>query len=689
MARTIDEWKELLQTNESAYEDELSAMDDRETMYRGEYTHESLTSRTDEHDGQEVAYVYNVIAENIEAQVSNDIPMPKVRARRKKDEHLAEIIENMIRNELDRLPMERINDLSERVVPIQGAGMYIVEWDNTQRTHNTVGENVISFVHPKQIIPQAGVYDDIAGMDYFFRKIPQTKESIKARYGVDVSEESEEEPEVKGVGDSSAADDMVTQYTAYYRNETGGIGLFSWCNDTVLEDLEDYQARRLRRCGQCGAAEPLIGEVLSDGTEEPLVWTEGEACPVCGARNWIDTQEDWEEITGPIMRSDGTMLFGGEGGTPGLYDMTGAAPMMAGAGLGPEIPGQPVPGAEPGEETGLRSGEKVKVPYYKPNLFPVVLQRNVSVFGRLLGESDVDKIAGMQKVLNRMNQKILDRFLRSGTKIALPADATISLDAKDGNVWRLEDLADLSMIRQFDFTGDVSQQMAQVQATYQQMRQAIGVTDSFQGRRDTTAVSGTAKQFAAAQAAGRLESKRVQKEAAYAELFELLFRFRLAYADEPRPVVYQDGQGNTVYDQFSKWDFLEVDEAGNFWWNDMFTFSCDTTAPLASNRERLWQETTAFLQNGAFGDPARPATLIEYWRKMEVLHYPGAAETRKNMQKRLEEEQAQVMQAAAMQQAQADMQQPSAGGAPGGTEIPDEAVDAMAREAAMRDMGMS
>ena len=91
------------------------------------------------------------------------------------------------------------------------------------------------------------MYTGIEDMDYIILKIPQTKEYIRRRYDVDVSDESEEEPDIKGTGGDTTANDLVTQYIAYYRNDKGGIGLYSWVNDTQLEDLEDYQARRLRR----------------------------------------------------------------------------------------------------------------------------------------------------------------------------------------------------------------------------------------------------------------------------------------------------------------------------------------------------------------------------------------------------------------------------------------------------------
>ena len=161
----------------------------------------------------------------------------------------------------------------------------------------------------------------------------------------------------------------------------------------------------------------------------------------------------------------------------------------------------------------------------------------------------------------------------------------------------------------------------------EEARQVIGITDTFQGRTAHTATSGKAKEFAEAPSAGRLESKRVMKDAAYAALFEAMFKFKLAYTDEPRPVVSYDNHGRAEYKQFNRYDFLDQDEAGNWIWNDRCICSCDTSAPLASNREAMWQETRMNLQTGAFGDPSNLQTLILFWTKMEMLHYPGAGET--------------------------------------------------------------
>ena len=106
-----------------------------------------------------------------------------------------------------------------------------------------------------------------------------------------------------------------------------------------------------------------------------------------------------------------------------------------------------------------------------------------------------------------------------------------------------------------------------------------------------------------------------------------------------------------MYEEFNRYDFLEEGEDGELHWNDQFLFSCDTSAPLASNREAMWQETRQNLEGGAFGDPADLETLILFWAKMEELHYPGAAQTKKHLEEKAQRQEEMAAQQAAAQQA--------------------------------------
>ena len=59
------------------------------------------------------------------------------------------------------------------------------------------------------------------------------------------------------------------------------------------------------------------------------------------------------------------------------------------------------------------------------------------------------------------------------------------------------------------------------------------------------------------------------------------------------------------------------------------------------------------LQTGAFGDPTNLKTLILFWTKMELLHYPGASDTKAFLEQEYQQQQEQMQQQMAMQQAEA------------------------------------
>ena len=642
-------WQQRLSQSNAAYCAEYARMDQRERIYNGDHQLRPLVPGDTRRDGgvRKTSHVRNIVFENIETQVSSAIPQPKVTPRRREDEKLAEILEHFLRNELERLPFAQLNDLAERTVPIQGGAAFLVEWDNRERTHDTVGTQVVRLLHPKQLAPQPGVFTSIQDMDWIIVKIPTTRDAIFREYGIWVEEEGESEPEVRGVDGISADQDALTRYVGYEKNAQGGINRYCWVNDTPLEDLEDYQARRQPVCSRCGRVKPLPGQVIQQtapGVQEDveeqlrseaagikLAQTmaqqamegggglnslpveadphqapreyQGGPCPWCGCEEFVDQVQECEQVL---------------------------LPMVTGKGLN-------IPGATPHlDEEGNPVLRPTLIPFYKPGVFPIVLQRSVTVYGQLLGNSDVDMIQDQQNTINRLEQKIIDRLIKAGTRITLPDNATLRIDPQDGERWYIGSAADKAMIGVYDFKGDLEYELLYLSNVYEEARQILGITDSYQGRADSTATSGTAKEFSAAQAAGRLESKRVMKNRAYANLFRMMFEFWLAYGDEPRPVTYKDTQGHTQYQQFNRYDFLERDEDGQFYWNDQFLFSVDTADPLATNREAMWQETRQNLQTGAFGDPASTETLILFWTKMEQLHYPGAGETKQALEQRLQ-----------------------------------------------------
>ena len=621
--KRMDYWQDRVERAKTAWEGQRKKMDQRESIYRGRH---SLDKLVEGDKKTETVHCYNIVAENIESIVDATIYQPKVTPMHAEDDRLARVIEHMISNELDRLPMEEINDQIERTCPIQGGVLYWPEWDSTVRIGNRQGAIKLGWLHPKQLIPQDGVFTSIDDMDFVAVMLPQTKEAIKRKYGVDIGQESESDPEIKGATADSAAsaDDMVTQYLVYYRNDNGGIGRYSWVNDVELEDYEDYQARRLRRCAVCGAIENTDSLILEratmdgsypDGSETGEKAKKG-VCPYCGSSKWTDSQEEYEEIFVPVQ-IDGQMV----GGTESEMDAFGNTVAVAAA----------------------------QVPFFKPNCYPLILQKNVSVYGQLLGESDVDSMRDQQNTINRLEQKIIDRLVKAGTRVSLPPDTKCTLDPEDGEIWRLESPDARDYIGVYQFSGELSYEMSYLSQVYQESRNRMGITDSFQGRQDATATSGKAKQFSAQQSAGRMESKRVMKRFAYSKLFEMIFKLMLAYCDDRRPVIWTDQKGKQQYEEFNRYDFLKQDENGEWYWNTDFLFSVDDSGGLAQNRSMMWQELTAQLQSGALGNPAELDTLIAYWRAMEEMHYPGAGKRMRELVERQEKQTQAQVQAANLQ----------------------------------------
>ena len=650
----LDLWRDRLAAGETAYQSAHDDFADMDRLYTGNYN--TVDPVVEDDKVKTTPVLRNIVREIIEAQISTAIPMPKVTARRKEDEPLAELIEDMLRDELDRQPFEVINDTLERMVPVYGGAVWLCEWDNARNTHKTAGELSVGIMHPKAIVPQPGVTTGTQDMDWIICKVPMTKSQVFRRWGVRVDDEAEQEPEIRdGQDNATAADGMVTVYYGYYRNDMGGIGLYAWTNDVQLADYDDYQARRMRRCATCGAEEDNsapIGEQTKDGsfpdvdTDRPRR-KQKNVCSYCGGTKWEESAEDYQPISDPPLRSDGTPIF------EAVQTLTETGELDAF--------GQPM---------RTVSLQTEYIPYYKPDVYPLTVQRNTSRYGRLIGESDAAQIKTQQNAINRLEAKIIQKAIRLSAIQTTPAWCNLDVTEGDLQSIAVDDISDMQKFQKFDFAFSVEQEMALEETQYQHARQIIGITDSYQGRTDKTATSGKAKEFSAAQAAGRMESKRKNKEAAMAAVYEMMFKFALAYADEPRPVRSRDAHGKAVYREFNKWDFLARDDDGEWCWNDDFLFSCDTATPLANNREAMWQETRGNLQAGAFGDPTQLDTLIMFWEKMQLLHYPGAGETLRYLEDIKQRQEEAAAQQAAQQAAAA------------------EAAQAAEAEAAMRDAAM-
>ena len=608
-------WQSRLDDARKQYDRKI--MDTREALYRGDKNIRGANGTDAE---KKATNVRNIVYELIESQVDSSIPAPRVTAIHEEDKELAKKIEALLLNLSKQLNLKELNDLQERTVPIQGGDFFHVEWDPHGGYHCMLGDVTVTERHPKQVIPQPGVYD-IEKMEYIFILVSQPKQYLERRYGVEIKDETEDDLESRGQNQSSVSG-IVTQNIAYYRNNDGGIGMYSWCGDVTLEDLDNCQKRRGKVCEKCGR--PKSGDVCE-----------------CGSKKFVEGPLDVQELTEDIT------IFGGEtvaASTPGKDELVmnpDGTPQVDEEGVAITMPGPNVP---------------TKIPYYEPKEIPVVLRSNVRMFGRFLGVSDVDVIEDQQNAIKKFGTKIEEKLLKGGSYVTLPQGVQVETSDKELKIMRLKNPAEKALISVINVQPDTSREQQMLESNYNWAKSTLGINDSFQGKYDASATSGSAKQFAAQQAAGRLQSKREMKNQAYARLYKLLFKYMLAYADQPYPMTYTAVGGEQTFAHFNRWDFLKRDAAGELYWDDEFIFGVDPSPNMDANRERLWDMADVKYQAGAFGPIGDLITSYRFWTYLEDNGFPGAGKVKTEIKQQMDEQQ--QMQQAAMQPAVQQAMQP-------------------------------
>ena len=612
-------WKKRLEESLESYASDKNRMKTYQGYYDGDRS-VAQDPNSSYSPSKKASNVRNIVYELIESQVDSSIPMPKVRAIHPEDEELAKKLEHYLENKIKTTKLPLLNDMMERNVPVQGGDFFHVQWDANAGLHSQIGDIKVSEIHPKKLIPQPGMVE-IEEMDYFFVQELYTKKKVKAIYGVSVEDCGNDYTDLAGEQSSTASinSDIVTVNTAYYHNEHGGVGIFVWCDTEILLDLDDYEARYLDHCAKCGA-------VMQNGV-----------CPECGSKKVKKMPEEYEEMAeGMEVKTSYPMADGTFSRNIDPFTEE-EAPQM-------DENGQPVMD-EMGQPVMEVRKVKRKIPYYKPNIYPVVLRKNITQNDKLLGGSDVAVIIDQQDTVKKLGSKINEKLLKGGSFVTLPAGIDVEKTDKELKILRVRNAADKSLIDVINVQPNVQNDLSYEETNYNWAKSALGITDSFQGKFSSSEVSGTARQYAINQAAGRLESKRTLKNEAFAKLYEYMFKFWLAYSDQSSAIISTDSNGTANYDEIDRHEFLKIDSAGEFYWDDEFLFETDPTSTLMQNREALWNQTDLKLQSGAFGPVGDLETARAYWTIQKANGYPNAAIILNIIEQRIKEQQEMAMQA--------------------------------------------
>lgn len=381
----------------------------------------------------------------------------------------------------------------------------------------------------------------------------------------------EEGPDFKG---------MATLVTYYYYDKNGDTSRYGWIKDTdqVVFDEQGYECRKIKVCKECG-------EPMHDHSE----------CPVCGSKKYEYVSKEYETLTEDIVKYN-----------------------------------KDDPKAEP--QIIAKAGTQLK--YYKVRQLPFVRRVNISKDDSLYGISDIDVLEENQMSMNKILSKMEENVLKAGSFMTKPQGVNIPLTDETLKVVTVKDPEQVRSFSVQTIQANMQQENILQEQIYQMGRDSLGITDSYQGKRDTTAESGKAKQVSAAQAAGRMESKRRMKDAAYADLYELMFKFLLAYCDEKRTYARMQPDGTYVEGHFSRYNYLDGTGPDDIHYNDRFLFSVDDSTTITNNRATMWNECTQNFMAGTFGNPQDPQTMLLYWNMMKGLNYPLAKQVIENLSQR-------------------------------------------------------
>lgn len=505
--------------------------------------------------------------ELVESKVDNSIPMPKMKAKYKTDLPLIDITENYLKYEVDGIFSKFVNDKSERSTYIDGTSWYKVWWDSLSNTHDRSGDVKIDCCTVDQIVPQPGV-QDYRQLEYIFERRSISLSRIYDLYG-------------KHIMPSGENNGLVEVISCYYLNSDRIVGLFMYAPHSlqVICNEESWQIRKLRTCTKCGTINPT-----------------STSCRVCGNEKF-----KFENAVNEILDEDVMEIYNpyevGETDDENEKDHY---------------------------ESRVFLSRGTEIPFYQVRQLPFVPRPAISSINSIYGMSEVQVVLDEQDAINKVLTKAVDKTLKSGSILTKPERMKISDTDETFKVLGVRTAEEAAMIQSKQVLADTSQDIMMASIIYENGKAASGVTESYQGAKDSSATSGKAKQYAAAMTAGRIESLRVMKTAAFAGLYELVLKFLLAFSDEPRKFVRILPDGSSKEECWNKYMFLDKDKYGEIYYRDDYKFDSDPASTLSQNRVQMWQETQDKFIQGAMGAPNDPRTLKLFWNIMDSLQYPLA-----------------------------------------------------------------
>lgn len=506
--------------------------------------------------------------ELVEQKVNARIPAPKMSPRYYSDFVPVKATEALIRHEMDRMLSEEVQDESERSCLIDSTTWLKVSWNPFDNTHERSGMPVVENCPIDTVFPQPGV-TDYKKLEYIFESRSITLAQAKDIY----------DRELAPITDS----DIIDIVEVYYLNQDRHVGRFVYVQDSLIvlaNDLE-WGMRRRRECDKCDTVVPVDA-----------------VCPVCGG-----TEFSYVGVKEQILQND-------------LEFVTN--PYRSGT------------TADREDDSAVKDNSKVvptgtTIPFYMIRQLPFIPKRGAKVPKEIYGISEVQLALENQDSINKFLNKAERKSEKSKAYVTKMKDTHLNIDDTEITIVEVNDAAEGQAIQVKQIMADISEEITMAQMLYDTAKSTSGVTDTDQGKNDPSARSGKAKQMQMMASQQRQTAPLTQRNIAYAGVYELIFKYMLAFCDEERSFISTLPDGTSKEEVWSKYMFLERDKEGKFYYRDDFAWSVDQATEITQDRASMWQLIDNDYLNGTMGSEIDPIRAMRmYWNMKKQHGYPLA-----------------------------------------------------------------
>lgn len=506
--------------------------------------------------------------ELVEGKINAKIPAPKMSPRHHADIFPVNVTESLLRHERDKMLAEKVNDKSEHQVCIDGLSWFKVEWNPFDNTHERSGNPVVKTCPVDTVFPQPGI-EDYRYLEYVFETSTITVAQCIDLYNREIH--------------SPNATDIIPVITVYYLNADRYVGKFMWCEETaqvICNDLE-WGIRKRRECKKCGAVQPIQ-----------------DKCEVCGSTHFHYVPVKEEILSEALVAVTNPYRTGQSPDAEADTDIVDEANT---------IPAGTV------------------IPYYLIRQLPFVPYIRVSAPNSIYGISEIELILENQDVTNKMLLKAERKSAKSRAVVTKLKDTNITDDDEEISYVEVESPQEGAAIQVKQIMSDISQEITQSQVLYDIAKSTVGITNTDQGKNDPSARSGKAKQLQMAASAQRNYAPDTLRNLAFSGVYELLFKYLLAFCDEERTFVTLLPDGTEMEQMWSKYMFLAKDKYGNYYYRDDFAWSVDDATEITQDRASMWQFIDNDYINGVMGNAIDPNRALKmYWQMKQQYGYPTA-----------------------------------------------------------------